>query len=103
MFRTLTILFAFVCQTALALCPATGDELTEDGGRLESACVKYVGNSFSHKFHRPSCPFAKQIWPSRLKTFRFRQDAVDDDYTPCHYCLPRVWLTVHACIISKPP
>jgi hypothetical protein len=64
---------------------------------------KYVGNSFSHKFHRPSCPFAKQIWPARVQLFHFRKDAVAEGYSPCNYCLPAVWTSVHATIKKSAP
>src|SRR6185437_100380 len=52
---------------------------------------KYVGNNFSHKFHRPSCPFARKMWPQRMQLFHFRKQAIDSDYRPCRYCLPPVW------------
>ena len=69
-----------------------------DAGKLP---FKYWGNSFSHKFHRPSCPFARQIGSGRLTRFHFRCQAVDAGYKPCRWCLPPVWLSVHA-VLLKP-
>jgi hypothetical protein len=60
---------------------------------------KYVGNSFSHKFHRPGCPFARQMWSQRQVFFHYRCQAIEDKYLPCRYCLPPVWLSVRAKIL----
>lgn len=67
-----------------------------------SAIIKYVGNTGSHIFHRPSCPFAQAMDPGHRVSFRFRHDAIDRDFVPCRYCLPPVWLSVHAVLLIKP-
>jgi hypothetical protein len=102
MFRMLSILVVFFCQMLSAVCPFGAQASSIGDATMPVAAVKYVGNCDSHKFHRPSCPFAKQIAGKRLIRFQFRQQAIDDHYSPCQYCLPRVWLSVHACIISTP-
>jgi Metal binding domain of Ada len=62
---------------------------------------KYVGNKFSSKFHRPSCPFAKAISSGHLIFFEHRHDAIDQGFQPCRYCLPPDWKTVHAVILPN--
>lgn len=63
---------------------------------------KYVGNSFSGKFHRPSCPFARAMNPNHVVHFRFRKDAIEHGQQPCRYCLPPDWTNVRAVLIPKP-
>lgn len=58
--------------------------------------VKYWGNSFSLKFHRPSCPFAKAMSAHHVMFFNFRRQAIDSGQVPCRYCLPPNWTTVRA-------
>ena len=62
---------------------------------------KYVGNSFSNKFHRPSCPFARIMSASHIIYFEHRHDAIEKGYLPCHYCLPADWKTVNAVILPQ--
>lgn len=57
---------------------------------------KYIGNSFSGKFHRPSCKFAKVMSVKHVCLFHFRRQAIDDGQIPCRYCLPPTWKTVKA-------
>jgi hypothetical protein len=69
----------------------------------EALPYKYVGSSFSHKFHRPSCIFAHRIWPEHLQLFHFRHQAVEDSYAPCRVCLPPVWTKVTGRILERKP
>jgi len=62
---------------------------------------KYWGNNFSHKFHRPSCPFGRAISKRHLVLFHFRHEAIEAHYAPCRYCLPPIWLTVHGVLLPK--
>ncbi len=62
---------------------------------------KYCGNSFSHKFHRPSCPFGEAISKRHLVMFRFRHEAIEAHYEPCRYCLPPIWCRVHGVLLPK--
>lgn len=66
----------------------------------EIVAYKYIGNNFSLKFHKPSCPFAKAMWTGHTELFHFRKDAVAAKYTPCRYCLPPSWTTVNATILA---
>ncbi len=61
---------------------------------------KYYGNSFSHKFHRPSCPFGMCISKSHLVRFHFRKEAIEAHFVPCKYCLPPIWWSVHGVILQ---
>lgn len=61
---------------------------------------KYVGNNFSLKFHKPSCPFAKAMWTGHTELFHFRKDAIAAKYAPCRYCLPPTWTNVNATILA---
>ena len=67
----------------------------------EQIPYKYYGNIFSHKFHRPSCPFGMCISKRHLVLFHFRKDAIEAHFAPCKYCLPAVWWTVHGVILTK--
>ncbi len=67
----------------------------------EQLPYKYYANSFSHKFHRPSCPFGMCISKRHLVLFHFRKDAIEAHYAPCKYCLPPVWWSVHGVILPN--
>ena len=62
---------------------------------------KYVGNNFSGKFHRPSCPFAKAMSTWHAELFHFRRQAVEAGQKPCRYCLPKEWTEVRAAILPQ--
>jgi len=72
-----------------------------DNMGLQPLPFKYIGNSFSGKFHRPSCPFAKCISSRHLVLFARRKDATDQMFVTCRYCLPPSWTQVHATILSN--
>jgi hypothetical protein len=61
---------------------------------LDNLPYKYVGNSFSLKFHRPSCPFAKAMSVRHVQLFHFRREAIAAGEKPCRYCLPPWWKSV---------
>ena len=61
---------------------------------------KYVGNNFSAKFHRPSCPFAKIMSGHNVVLFHFRNEAIAACHNPCRYCLPPVWKSVKCLLIN---
>ena len=63
---------------------------------------KYVGNSFSGKFHRPGCPFARAMSPTHVLLFHFRAQAVSAGQTPCRYCLPPVWRSTRVKLLPGP-
>ena len=48
----------------------------------------YLGNSQSHRFHRPTCPFSKNIRANHLVHFKSRKDAFWEGYSPCRTCKP---------------
>ncbi len=54
----------------------------------EELPVKYWGNSFSLKFHRPSCAFARAMNARHVVFFHFRRQAIESGQRPCRYCLP---------------
>jgi hypothetical protein len=108
------IIVVFVCSCLLLYSSKCfGAELEKSGGDLPIAQkqvvdqstlpVKYWGNSFSLKFHRPSCPFAQAISADHVMFFNFRKQAVDSGQTPCRYCLPPFWTTVKASILPSTP
>ncbi len=61
---------------------------------------KYAANNFSHKFHRPACPYAKIMSICHLELFHFRKEAISAGYMPCHFCLPPIWTYVHGSIVK---
>lgn len=67
---------------------------------IASRYYKYIGNGFSGKFHRPSCPFAKVMGRSHRIFFRFRRDAIESTFVPCRYCLPPTWKSVSCKLLS---
>ncbi len=86
--------------------PDAGVTSTEQATTIEAgyrAAYKYTGNSFSMKFHRPSCPFAKAMWRCNVVRFPFRKDAIERGYKPCKYCLPQSWKSVGAKILRATP
>jgi micrococcal nuclease len=48
----------------------------------------YVGNSKSHRFHRPDCPFGKQIAPVNRLRFSSSDQAYWEGFSPCRKCKP---------------
>ena len=83
---------AATCSSA-AQSPSQPD--TTDDQQLP---FKYTANLYSHKFHRPRCPFARAMTVSRRLRFHFRYQAIAQGYHPCRYCLPAIWTTVRATI-----
>ncbi len=67
---------------------------------IKTRYYKYIGNCFSTKFHRPSCPFAKVMNRSHRVFFRFRRDAIESAYMPCRYCLPPNWKSVSCKVLN---
>ncbi|MBR1396361.1 MAG: hypothetical protein IJ563_02360 [Selenomonadaceae bacterium] len=55
---------------------------------IVAAATTYVGNASSHKFHYPSCRWAKKINSNNRVTFDSRQEAVSAGYVPCKVCKP---------------
>jgi hypothetical protein len=62
---------------------------------------KYVGNSFSHKFHRPSCQFAIAMNLKKAVLYHFRFQAINDNCVPCRYCLPPITSSVKGSVLGK--
>jgi hypothetical protein len=69
----------------------------------KSPIYKYIGNSSSFKFHRPSCPFARAMWRGHIIKFHYRKQAIDAGQKPCRYCLPPFWKSVGAKILKDTP
>jgi hypothetical protein len=68
---------------------------------LSQLPYKYLGNSFSGKFHRPSCKFAKVMSVNHVCLFHFRRQAIAAGQVPCRYCLPPNWKTVEAKLLPS--
>ncbi len=86
-----------ILLSLLAL-PAGADEAID---RVETAQpIKYIGNAESHKFHRPSCPFARIMALNKRVAFYYRRQAVASGNVPCRYCLPPVWTVVRGRILT---
>lgn len=66
------------------------------GSEVVNLPVKYIGNSESRKFHRPSCPYACIMAHSKRVRFFYRRQAIACGHIPCRYCLPPVWKVVRA-------
>ena len=61
---------------------------------------KYFGNNFSGKFHRPWCPYSQAMNVNHVVPFNFRWQAIKSGYSPCNFCLPQQWKSVH-CVLLK--
>jgi micrococcal nuclease len=48
----------------------------------------YVGDSKSHRFHRPGCPFGKRIAPVNRLRFSSSDQAYWEGFSPCRKCKP---------------
>jgi micrococcal nuclease len=48
----------------------------------------YSGNRRSHVFHRPECPFGRQIGTRNHVRFESRREALETGYSPCRRCKP---------------
>jgi endonuclease YncB( thermonuclease family) len=48
----------------------------------------YLGNRISYRFHRPDCPFAKEICHKNRVRFESLYDAFREGYSPCKRCMP---------------
>ncbi len=51
--------------------------------------VKYIGNSDSKKYHKPSCDYAKKISKDNRVEFASAADAKKAGYKPCKVCLDK--------------
>jgi hypothetical protein len=79
------------------------EQLSPSQESTEELPIKYWGNSFSAKFHRPSCPFARAMNPAHVIFFHFRKDAIAQGQQPCRYCLPPYVRHVECQILPKQP
>lgn len=99
--KTITLIASmsiFLYVTAPAFCNPEQQEQPRPADELP---YKYVGHNESHKFHRPSCPFARVMSVKHLELFHFRKEAVQAGYMPCRYCLPPWWKSCHVRIVPK--
>jgi endonuclease YncB( thermonuclease family) len=48
----------------------------------------YIGNRWSKKFHRPTCPFGKQTTSRHVVRLTTKKEAFMNGYSPCRRCLP---------------
>jgi len=66
--------------------------MTEKVGLWSKASEKpepyYVGRHKSYRFHRPSCPFGKEIPPANLVKFSDSRQAYWEGFSPCRRCKP---------------
>ncbi len=99
----LVCLYQIMLEGEIVLAQATDDKTKSEQYFTAQLPYKYCGNTFSGKFHRPSCPFAVAISRRHLVLFHFRQEAIEAHFLPCRYCLPPVRLTVTAKILAKNP
>lgn len=53
----------------------------------DSDCA-YIGNSNTHKFHRPGCSWVPKIKPEHVVCFSSASQAMSAGYDPCKKCNP---------------
>jgi micrococcal nuclease len=48
----------------------------------------YMGNKYSRRFHKPTCPFGKTTSPKNRISLKGRYEAFWEGYAPCKRCNP---------------
>jgi hypothetical protein len=91
--RSLILLIIVFCTCTMS-CLAQADQRSPTD--TSGLPYKYVGNSFSLKFHRPSCRYAKAMNVHHVQLFHYRREAIEAGEKPCNYCLPQSWGSVQA-------
>lgn len=61
---------------------------------------KYIGNSYSGRFHWRTCPFGKAESAHHIVLFSYRKQAIEAGFSPCRYCLPPDWKVVRAKLLA---
>jgi len=100
---TACVLVAVYAAASMTIGPCAGQTAGHTQAASEPAPYKYVGNNFSFKFHRPSCPFARAMSVRHVELFHFRRDAIAAGQKPCRYCLPPDWKTVRLEMLAADP
>lgn len=62
----------------------------------------YLGNKFSQKYHLKGCHFAKIAAPANIFVFASCKEAINSNYRPCNWCLPKWQKFVKGQIIGLP-
>lgn len=62
----------------------------------------YSGNKFSHKYHLKGCHFAQIAQPENIFPFASCKEAINSNYLPCNWCLPKWQKFVKGQIIGLP-
>ncbi|MBW1998136.1 MAG: thermonuclease family protein [Deltaproteobacteria bacterium] len=66
--------------------------MTEGLGIWKNQPIKieeyYIASKKSFRFHRPSCPFGRRIWPKNRLVFKDRKSAFWNGFSPCKKCRP---------------
>lgn len=86
--------------------PAPSPQTTATRGQVPSATVTalptaapsapaptvpvcaHIGNSNTHKFHRPTCSYAQKIADENRVCLHSREEAIAQGYEPCGHCKP---------------
>jgi len=55
---------------------------------VEKRNYQYIGNKFSKKFHRLTCPWAQKISEENRVYFKTRDEALKQGFVPCKVCNP---------------
>ncbi len=64
------------------------DTHTDNTASDSGSSSTYVGNSNSHKFHKPNCRTAQKISENNKVSFNTREEAISQGYEPCKVCGP---------------
>lgn len=63
---------------------------------------QYLGNKFSCKYHLKGCHFAQIAQPENIFPFASCKEAINSNYLPCNWCLPKWQKFVKGQIIGLP-
>ena len=81
--------YAYNVQPGVIIDYATGDNRKDDGQKHDSQESKYVLNTSSKKFHKPTCSGVDKINPDNRQDFTgYREDLIAQGYAPCGNCKP---------------
>lgn len=84
------------------LTPQTQSQKSLSTKSSYNSAYQFIGNSFSRKYHKADCEFAKKINPAHVVFFTNSAQADNSGSKPCNWCLP-VWSKdVHGSVLKKP-
>lgn len=99
----LPLILLSVLSTDLSLAARAEPAGKVPDSTTSSTGYKFVGNTFSRKFHKPGCEFAAKMDASRVVFFKTREEAEKAGQKPCNWCLPGWLKDVRGQVLNPAP